>query len=137
MTAIYSPYGGQVTSTRPEAVQEAPQRPRRDVQPGPGQVLIGRKKVEARYSDNIEKPLEAIEDEERRNIFATVLRIGPARQLAADLTETPWFAEGEEVIIAPNLLTEVDLGGDSVWLIPFSGIRAKFVEPSDESVRQG
>lgn len=131
MTTIYSPYGGEVTST-PIPQNPQPQRPRRDVQPGPGQVLIGRKKVET-YIGSIEKPIDVIEAEERGNIFATVLRVGSARRFASGEWEESWVSEGEEVIIAPNLCTEVELGGDSVWLIPFSGIRAKFAERKQEA----
>lgn len=109
-----------------------PPGPKRELIPGPGQVIVLRNEIETTIN-GIDKPLDLIEKEERSNVMAIIARVGANTDGNGPWREA-WFVAGDEVVIAPHVFTEVDLFGELVYLGPFAGVKAKFVmaEPKNE-----
>jgi hypothetical protein len=125
LSGIINPLTGEeYRSTTPAPVEEPqPETPKRDIEPGPGQVLIQRKPI-ARTVRGIEKPTDKYEDEVRRNRWATVLRVGAAHETMG----TAWFDVGDEVWVNWSLVDEEELeNGQTVSFVPFSGVKARWV----------
>lgn len=97
---------------------------KKDLQPGPGQVIVLRDEISDTI-DGISKPLMVIQREEQDNIKAVIARTG--EDTGDQPLQRAWWNEGDTVIIAPHVFTRVDLdGGESFWLGPFIGVKARF-----------
>jgi hypothetical protein len=128
---IINPHTFEPVTAEPEP---APKK-KRDLEPGPGQALIARNPVSEFWDEEgqLRKSLDDIAAQERWQKEATVLRIGTPLVLSDGSQIGAWFAEGDEVLVNPSLLDEVDLGGKlRIALIPFSAVKGRFVEASGE-----
>jgi hypothetical protein len=125
---IYSIEGAPLT-TDPEPPDPEDAAKPRYLRASPGRVLLVREKVNRFYDEakQFEKHADVIESEERFNIHAQIVRVGPK------LDRDPWFKKGDFVIVTPSLLKEVQLDDEkSVYVAPFSAVDAVWSDTDDE-----